>query len=93
MSAATDFGADFLSAVEFSPATPCEHSLHLREHDDEPAAWFVVLTCDGCAQVVAYLLCESGRVRMASEVLRCPCGQIGFWADWCLVCEPLGAGS
>lgn len=85
-----------LLELDFAPALPCEHSQHKAKHQtDDPAAWAVLYLCKRCPDRRQYVLCESGRVSMQPPtLLGCKaCGATGYWPEFFIICEPLGAAA
>lgn len=75
--------ADALSALDFEPALPCEHSTHDRLHQPgDPAAWVVLNICPSCGHTRSYLLCDSGHELFLrpDSMFECEfCGHIDHW--------------
>lgn len=56
--------ADVLSALDFRPTLPCEHSQHATRHAvDQPATWMAHTWCE-CGRDRTYPICDSGRQRL-----------------------------
>ena len=92
-STAEDLVTSILADLEFDVTIPCEHTQHQTVHADEPAAWLVHVRCTECGDGSSYLLCEDGRLKMATNVVNCECGAIGMWSEWCWFALPLGGGA
>jgi hypothetical protein len=81
-----------LTHLEFAATIPCEHRQHPVTHvADDPAAWVITIRCPKCDRGATYLICESGRLRMAPpHTIACVGFRwIGGWDDLIVSCLPI----
>jgi hypothetical protein len=73
-----------IEALDFDEVLPCEHSMHKRLHEDEPAKYLIEVRCGHCNLSAKYLICPSGLSRMFMvQKLICPqCFKTGQTKDW-----------
>lgn len=89
---ATRTDTHILDAHDWAPHLPCEHRQHPPTHiEHDPARWHIRTRCPRCRHTRAYLLCESGRLRMRPPA-NLGCTQCGYVTDWdhaVIACDPL----
>lgn len=91
---------DILSALDFDPTPPCEHSQHHTKHvPDEFAAYVIITKCPKCQTQTTYNICESGRTHILNSLCGCQtipgrkvgCGYAAPGRDFIIACTPLNS--